>query len=57
MNSKGRLAVVFLISLSCIAHVLVVLGCKSSLQANLFWDGTPVGVESLVTSDLAESIS
>jgi hypothetical protein len=40
-----------------VAHALAAVGCNCSPNSTLQWDGTPHGVEDLVTSDIAESVS
>ncbi|OEL35378.1 hypothetical protein BAE44_0003603, partial [Dichanthelium oligosanthes] len=40
-----------------VAHALAARGCKCSPNSDLYWDGMPVGMENLVASDLAESLS
>ena len=38
-----------------VAHAVGALGCKCPPGAVLSWDGTPSGIEVLMTSDITES--
>ncbi|CAO2190873.1 unnamed protein product [Urochloa humidicola] len=40
-----------------VAHAVAAQGCKCPHNSVLLWDGTPSGLEDLVASDFAESIS
>ncbi|RLM84881.1 hypothetical protein C2845_PM04G07650 [Panicum miliaceum] len=40
-----------------VAHELASWGCRCSPNSDLYWDGVPTGMESLVAGDLAELLS